>query len=220
MEETEYVLTKNDTCQYLESIKFDFAKEKEAKKLKTENDEIKEEVKNLANDKDQLSSEKKKLQYEYDQLINLVSVHEDETNNLNGSIKKLQRDFCKILEANNTENIADLEQQVQDLEYRPVGTSNIDKTEVIKRDNQIVDLEKAVAVLKEQNTQLDAAKKDMKKQLKTLWRLRIMDHRLRHLKHKRRWLWTTKRRLRRLQRTNLIEEKNMEDQAKALNAQV
>ncbi|ELP92509.1 hypothetical protein EIN_324570 [Entamoeba invadens IP1] len=177
MEETEYVLTKNDTCQYLESIKFDFAKEKEAKKLKTENDEIKEEVKNLANDKDQLSSEKKR-------------------------------------------NIADLEQQVQDLEYRPVGTSNIDRTEVIKRDNQIVDLEKAVAVLKEQNTQLDVAKKDMKKQLKTLWRLRIMDHRLRHLKHKRRWLWTTKRRLRRLQRTNLIEEKNMEDQAKALNAQV
>ncbi|ELP93849.1 hypothetical protein EIN_176760 [Entamoeba invadens IP1] len=56
-------------------------------------------MKNLAYDKDQLSSEKKKLQYEYDQFINLVFGHEDETNNLNGSIKKLQRD----LEANNTE---------------------------------------------------------------------------------------------------------------------
>ncbi|ELP83792.1 hypothetical protein EIN_070710 [Entamoeba invadens IP1] len=112
---------------------------------------------------------KKKLQYEYDQLINLVSGHEDETNNLNGSIKKLQRD----LEANNTEltelrdrkdknKIADLEQQVQDLEDRPVGTSNIDQTEVIKRDNQIAYLENEVAALKDQNTQLDAAKKNMK----------------------------------------------------------
>ncbi|ELP94556.1 ankycorbin, putative [Entamoeba invadens IP1] len=84
----------------LETVKKDkFAKEIEAKKLKAENDEIKEKVKNLAYDKDQLSSEKKKLQDEYDQLINLVNGHEDETNNLNGSIKKLQRD----LEINKTE---------------------------------------------------------------------------------------------------------------------
>ncbi|ELP86534.1 hypothetical protein EIN_160380 [Entamoeba invadens IP1] len=148
------------------------------KKLKAENNEIKEKVKNLANDRDQLSSEKKKLQDKYDQLNNLVSGHEDETNNLNGSIKKLQRD----LEANNTEltelrdrtakdkkKIVDLEQKVQDLEDRQVGTSNIDQTEVIKRDNQIADLEKAVAALKDQNTQLDAVKKDIKSgQLKTL----------------------------------------------------
>ncbi|ELP91532.1 paramyosin, long form, putative [Entamoeba invadens IP1] len=142
----------------LETVKKDkFVKEIEAKKLKTENEEIKENMKNLAYDKDQLSSEKKKLQDEYDQLINLVSAHEDETNNLNGSIKKDRT-------VKDKKKIADLEQQVQDLEYRPVGTSNIDQTEVIKRDNQIADLEKAVAALKDQNTQLDAAKKDMKKQ--------------------------------------------------------
>ncbi|ELP84420.1 myosin-7, putative [Entamoeba invadens IP1] len=137
----------------LETVKKDkFAKEIEAKKLKAENDEIKEEVKNLANDKDQLSSEKKKLQDEYDQLNNLVSGHEDEINNLNGSIKKLQRD----LEANNTEltelrdRTAKDKKKITDLEQQ--------------RDNQIVDLEKAVAALKDQNTQLDVVEKDMKKQ--------------------------------------------------------
>ncbi|ELP92290.1 hypothetical protein EIN_119640 [Entamoeba invadens IP1] len=87
----------------------------------------------------------------------------------------------------NKKKIVDLEQQFQDPKDK-VGTSNIDQTEVIKRDFQIADLEKMVAALKDQNTQLDAANKDIKKQLKTLRRLRIINHRLRHLKHKRRRL--------------------------------
>ncbi|ELP93755.1 hypothetical protein EIN_322480 [Entamoeba invadens IP1] len=99
-------------------------------------------------------------------------------------LKKYKLTELRNSTAKNKKKIVDLEQQVQDLEYRLVGTSNIDKTKVIKKDNQIVDLEKTVVALKEQNTQLDAAKKDIKKRLKTLRRLRIMNHRLRHLKHK------------------------------------
>ncbi|ELP88744.1 hypothetical protein EIN_104770 [Entamoeba invadens IP1] len=132
------------------------------------------------------------------------------------------KSYKETLEANNTEiNIADLEQQVQDLEERPVVTSNIDQTEVIKRDNQIADLEKAVAALKEQNTRLDAAKKDMKKQsVEDASKIKNYESQIKAFEAQKKMALDDKTEDEKTAADQSDRRKKMEDQVKAFNAQV
>ncbi|ELP92409.1 myosin-6, putative [Entamoeba invadens IP1] len=151
----------------LEALVQEFKKDIESKKIALDKadmksrkdqkhiEELQGNIKRGMEDLSKLTNEYKKLEADNQRLQDEITEHK----------ATIAKKDCVITELN--KDIEDEEGEISDLKKKLVAEGDNSKdleTQLrMKRDNKIVDLEKAVAALKDQNTQLDAAKKDIKK---------------------------------------------------------